>query len=176
MFVFGCLTGLRFSDFSTINSEDVRNRMLYKKQGKSDHWVVIPLRDDAFSIFVREFNRKMPVMSNGKFNIYIKEVAKIAGIVQLIKFSHKKGNKDIIAVKPKYDWITSHTCRRSFCTNEFLAETPVELIMKISGHKSLRDFYKYIRITQEEAAQKMKEIWEKRGDISIVGSNTIGFR
>src|SRR5450759_4488869 len=27
LFVFGCLTGLRFSDFSTIQSEDVRDRM-----------------------------------------------------------------------------------------------------------------------------------------------------
>ena len=168
LFVFGCLTGLRFSDFSTIKSEDVRNRMLYKKQDKSDHWVVIPLKDEAYSIFVTDFNRNIPKMSNGSFNIHIKEVAKLAGIVQLIKFSHKKGNRDIITIKPKYDWITSHTCRRSFCTNEFLAGTPVDLIMKISGHKSLRDFYRYIRITSEEAGQKIKEIWQNRGDISIV--------
>ncbi|WP_326993652.1 hypothetical protein [Chitinophaga sp. 212800010-3] len=39
--------------------------------------------------------------------------------------------------------------------------------MKISGHKSLRDFYKYIRITPEEASRKIREIWEKRGDIGI---------
>lgn len=32
---------------------------------------------------------------------------------------------------------------------EILAGTPLELIMKISGHKSLKDFYKYIRITPE---------------------------
>jgi len=48
-----------------------------------------------------------------------------------------------------------------------LAGTPVDLIMKISGHKSLRDFYKYIRITPEEAGQKIKEIWQNRGDMSI---------
>nr|WP_295873296.1 hypothetical protein [uncultured Chitinophaga sp.] len=45
--------------------------------------------------------------------------------------------------------------------------TPVELTMKISGHKSLRDFYRYIRITPEEAGRKIREIWEKRGDIGI---------
>ncbi len=88
-------------------------------------------------------------LSNGGFNVYIKEVSKLAGIVQPIKFSHKKGNKDIIVVKPKYAWVISHTCRRSFCTNEFLSGAPVDLIMKISGHKSLRDFYRYIRITPE---------------------------
>lgn len=171
LFVFGCLTGLRFSDFSTIRSEDVRNRMLYKKQEKSDHWVVIPLRDEAYSIFVSEFNRRIPPITNSDFNYYIKEVASLGGLTQSIKFSHKKGNRDIIVVKPKYDWITSHTCRRSFCTNEFMAGTPVDLIMKISGHKSLRDFYRYIRITSEEAGMKIKEIWQARGDIRILNED-----
>ncbi len=178
LFVFGCLTGLRFSDFSNIKTEDVRNRMLYKKQDKSDHWVVIPLRDEAYSIFINDFNRNIPKITNSDFNYYIKEVAKFSGIVQLIKFSHKKGNCDIITVKPKYGWITSHTCRRSFCTNEFLAGTPVDLIMKISGHKSLRDFYRYIRITPEEAGQKIKEIWLNRGDMCMVreDEDSLGFQ
>lgn len=168
LFVFGCLTGLRFSDFSTIQSEDVRDRMLYKKQDKSDRWVVIPLKDEAYSLFIQKFKRNIPQITNSDFNYYIKEVAKLSGIVQLIKFSHKKGNCDVITVRPKYGWITSHTCRRSFCTNEFLAGTPVDLIMKISGHKSLRDFYRYIRITPEEAGQKIKEIWQNRGDMCMV--------
>ena len=175
LFVFGCLTGLRFSDFSTIKPVDVRNGMLYKKQDKSDRWVVIPLKDEANTIFVQNFKRDIPQLDNGVFNRCIKEIAKIAGITQLIKFSHKKGNKDVITVKPKYAWITSHTCRRSFCTNEFLSGTPVDLIMKISGHKSLRDFYKYIRITPEEAGQKIKEIWLSRGDMSLVKEPTESF-
>lgn len=167
LFVLGCLTGLRFSDFSSIPPEDVRKGALYREQEKSDHWVVVPLRDAAEEILLKRFNRQIPVVSNPEFNRHIKEVAQLAGICELIKFSHKKGNKDIVQVKPKNEWITSHTCRRSFCTNEFLAGTPVELIMKISGHKSLRDFYRYIRITPEEAGRKIREIWEKRGDINI---------
>lgn len=167
LFVFGCLTGLRFSDFSMIDSDDVRNKMLYKKQSKSNGWVVIPLKDEAHHVFVHEFKRTIPKITNPDFNWYIKEVVKKAGITQSIKFSHKRGNRDIITVKPKNQWVTSHTCRRSFCTNEFLAGTPVELIMKISGHKSLRDFYRYIRITPEEAGQKIKELWERRGDMSL---------
>lgn len=173
LFVLGCLTGLRFSDFSSIQPEDIRKGSLYKKQEKSDHWVVIPLRDAAEDILIRQFNRQIPIVSNPEFNRCIKEVAKLAGICELIKFSYKKGNKDIVTVKPKYAWVTSHTCRRSFCTNEFLAGTPVELIMKISGHKSLRDFYKYIRITPEEAGRKIREIWEKRGDIGIIAAPTL---
>ena len=39
-FVLGCLTGLRFSDFSEVMKDDIRKDMLHKKQNKSDHWVV----------------------------------------------------------------------------------------------------------------------------------------
>lgn len=168
LFVMGCLTGLRFSDFSSVRPEDIRREMLYKKQGKSDHWVVIPLRDAAAEILINRFNKEIPTVSNPEFNRHIKEVVRLAGICEQIKFSHKKGNKDIVEVRAKYAWVTSHTCRRSFCTNEFLAGTPVELIMKISGHKSLRDFYKYIRITPEEAGRKIREIWQQRGDMRVI--------
>ncbi len=48
----------------------------------------------------------------------------------------------------------------------FWRGTPVELIMKISGHESVKDFYKYIRITPEEAGRKMKELWKSRGGMN----------
>ncbi|MDQ6763081.1 MAG: site-specific integrase [Bacteroidota bacterium] len=147
LFVLGCYTGLRFSDFSVLRLEDIRNNMLYKKQQKSDHWVIIPLREHAKNILTNKFKDGVPKISNTGFNDALKQIGKLAEINEPIKFSYKKGNRKIGVCKPKYEWITSHTCRRSFCTNEFLAGTPVELIMKISGHKSLKDFYKYIKVT-----------------------------
>lgn len=168
LFVLGCYTGLRFSDFSMIRTEDIRNNMLYKKQEKSNHWVIIPLRSCAESILKNKFKNGIPKISNTDFNNSVKLIGKLAGLDIPIKFSHKKGNRKLVICKPKYDWITSHTCRRSFCTNEFLAAIPVELIMKISGHKSLKDFYKYIKISPEEAAEKIKEIWVGRGELQTV--------
>jgi site-specific recombinase XerD len=165
LFVLGCFTGLRFSDFNGIKPEDIRKGMLYKKQGKSDHWVVIPLRPEAHDIIMNRFDRNVPKTTNAELNRYIKKVGQLAGINTSIKASHKKGNQDIVSTKPKYSWITTYTCRRSFCTNEFLAGTPPELIMKISGHKSLKHFYKYIRITPEEAGKKIQEIWKSRGEM-----------
>ena len=172
LFVLGCLTGLRFSDFSTLKPEDLQRDMLYKKQEKSDHWVIIPLREEAKHIFTRQFKEKIPALTNPEFNRHIKTIGKLAGLNRSIKFSYKKGNKSIEFIKPKYDWITSHTARRSFCTNEFLAGTPVELIMKISGHKRTKDFYKYIRISPEEAANKIKELWIKRDGMRLVQTDT----
>lgn len=166
LFVFGCLTGLRFSDYTTLRFEDVRRGMLYKKSNKVDTWSVIPLLEEAQIIFNTHFKNGIPKISNPKFNEYIKEIGRLAGIVELVTHSYKKGNKDVIEVKPKYQWITTHTCRRSFATNEYLAGTDVALIMKITGHKSVRDFYKYIRIAIEEhAAQQMQSIWKDRNNM-----------
>ncbi|MFN4315292.1 MAG: site-specific integrase [Chitinophagaceae bacterium] len=165
LFVLGCLTGLRFSDFSTLQSNDVRNKTLYIKQQKSGHWVVVPLRERAEYILRQKFQYLVPVVSNSEFNASLKVIGRLAGIDEPIRFSHRKGNKAVSITKPKYEWITSHTCRRSFCTNEFLAGTPAELIMKISGHKSLKDFYRYIKVTPEQAAEKIKEIWACRGEL-----------
>ena len=136
--------------------------VIFKKQKKSNHWVVIPLRPAALKILRERFTKDIPPTNNSKFNKHIKTIAALAGINTVITFSYKKGNQQINETKAKYEWICSHTCRRSFCTNEFLAGTPVELIMKISGHKSLTDFYRYIRISPEEAAHKIKLLWSQR--------------
>src|SRR5579872_4670249 len=98
--------------------------MLYKKQEKSVHWVVIPMRKEAKEIFTEQFKTALPNIYNGNFNQKIKVIAKMAGIVQTVKFSHRKGNKMVQVKRPKWAWITSHTARRSFCTNEFLKGTP----------------------------------------------------
>lgn len=109
LFVLACLTGLRFSDFSTLRPEDLRRDMLYKKQNKSDHWVVIPLRREAKQIFTEQFKEKLPRLTNPEFNRHIKTIGKLAGLNRPITFSYKKGNRDIEVRKPKYEWITSHT-------------------------------------------------------------------
>ena len=111
LFVLGSFTGLRFSDFNGIKPEDIRNGMLYKKQGKSDHWVVIPLRPEAHDILMNRFKRKVPQTSNAELNRYIKKVGQLAGINTPIKVSYKKGNQDVVAVKPKYALITSGRTR-----------------------------------------------------------------
>jgi site-specific recombinase XerD len=106
LFVLGCYTGLRFSDFSVIRTNDIRNNMLYKKQQKSDHWVIIPLRAHAKYILQNKFKEGVPKISNTEFNDSLKQIGKLAQLNEPIKFSHKKGNRKIVVCKPKYEWIT----------------------------------------------------------------------
>src|SRR5665213_2280890 len=162
LFVLGCLTGFRFSDYSDIKPEEVRDGMLYVNQTKTLSTVVVPLRNDARKILIEKYSMQMPQVSNSNFNHYIKEVVRLAGINEIIKITHKQGNQIIEETRPKYNWIMSHTCRRSFCTNEFLDGTPTNLIMAISGHKTEKAFRRYIKADQEQKAHMIKKLWDDR--------------
>jgi hypothetical protein len=162
LFVLGCLTGFRFSDYSDIKPEEVRGGMLYVNQTKTLSTVVVPLRSDAKKILIDKYNMQMPQVSNPNFNYYIKEVVRLAGIDEMIKITHKRGNKITEETRPKYAWIMSHTCRRSFCTNEFLDGTPTNLIMAISGHKTEKAFRRYIKADQVQKAHMIKKLWDSR--------------
>lgn len=162
LFVLGCLTGFRFSDYSDIKPEEVRDGMLYVNQTKTHSTVVVPLKKDAKKILIDKYNMQMPQVSNVNLNYHIKEVARLAGIDDQIKITHKRGNKVTEEIKPKYAWVTSHTCRRSFCTNEYLDGTPTNLIMAISGHKTEKAFRRYIKADQVQKAHMIKKLWDDR--------------
>ena len=93
--------------------------MLYKKQEKSDHRVVIPHREEAKLIFTKQFKERISVLINPEFNRHIKTIGRPTGVMKPVKFSYKKGNKSTIVTKPKFDRITSHTARRSFALMNF---------------------------------------------------------
>jgi integrase len=162
VFMLGCLTGLRFGDYSNIKFDEIRDGMLHIVQKKTLSTVIIPLREDASKILIDKYNLSMPKVSQVKFNQYIKNVVRLAGISDPIKISHRKGNQIISEIRPKYAWVSSHTARRSFCTNEFLDGTPTDLIMAISGHKTEKVFRTYIKADKVQKASMIKKIWEER--------------
>jgi hypothetical protein len=58
----------------------------------------------------------------------------------------------------KWEMVMTHTARRSFCTNMYLKGIPVPTIMAISGHKTEKNFYKYIKADGMEHAKMMKRM------------------
>ncbi|MFO7852017.1 MAG: hypothetical protein ACQERS_11285 [Bacteroidota bacterium] len=66
-----------------------------------------------------------------------------------------KGGLKITSEVPKCDLIKTHTARRTGCTNMYLAGIKPIDIMKISGHKTEREFLAYIKTGKEETAKKL---------------------
>jgi len=157
----GCLTGLRFSDFSTIEKHHINGEYLNKRINKTHQSQTIPLKKKVKEIF-KKYNNNLPKIDSNKFNKLVKKVGEKAEINEEVELVYKKGAEKIRTVHKKYELISSHTCRRSFCTNEFLAGTPIIYIMKISGHKTEKSFMRYLKIDEDVAAEKMMEMWKER--------------
>ena len=68
-----------------------------------------------------------------------------------------KGGKEVITTKHKYTCVSTHTARRSFATNSYLRGIDTLLIMAITGHKTESEFLKYIKLPQDEKAEKYKQ-------------------
>lgn len=152
LFLVGCYTGLRFGDLSRLCEEDMTKEHLKIRTQKTGEIVQIPL-SPTVKFLVSKYNGKLPrAISNQKFNEYIKEIGKMAGINERISVYSTKGNVSVKKMSGKWEMVSAHTARRSFCTNAFLAGVPVIQLMKISGHKTEKSFLAYIKVGKEENA------------------------
>jgi integrase len=170
MFIIGCYTGLRFSDIVSIKPEHINDGMVELTQVKTKERVAIPLTREVERI-LNKYNNSLKKISNQKFNDYLYEVVKLCkGLKLEVTKKTIQGGKTIIIKKPKYEFVTSHTARRSFATNEYMTKgLSVRDIMTITGHKTERSFYKYIRQTPKENAERIKIVWKEREE-SALGS------
>ncbi|MEN3323746.1 site-specific integrase [Mariniflexile soesokkakense] len=157
LFLIGCYTGLRFSDFTQIKPENIvsNNTVIEVRTKKTGQRVSIPLHKTVRSILEKHNNKLPKAYTNQTMNDYLKEVVSLAGIKELIETTITKGGKVEKKVLAKYKLVSTHTARRSFATNLYLAEVPTISIMKITGHKTERSFLQYIRVSQRENADKL---------------------
>ena len=154
-------TGSRFSDIEKIDPANIKNNMITYRQQKTNKKVVIPVHNVVEEI-LQKYNYQMPeIISNQKFNDYIKQVCKLAGIDGVESITRTVGGKLVTETKPKYELISSHTCRRSFCTNMYRRGLDTLMIRSISGHKTDKSFLKYIKVTEEEHAEMMAKKWSE---------------
>lgn len=151
LFLIGCYTGLRVSDFSRLREAHI-GRFITIKTKKTGTPVVIPIHPVVREILDSGFDLS-DVVSDQKLNVHIKELCRLAGIDEEVLVNKNVGGRNTEVVLPKYKLVSSHTARRSFATNAYKAGVPTLAIMKITGHKLESTFLKYIRVSAEENAE-----------------------
>jgi integrase len=163
LFLVGCETGLRFSDFIRITEHDIRNNELHivpkKTKNAGVKKLIIPLSARVQHILAK-YDGKPPLYDRNqltKFNKIIRELCALANMNDEIKFYREVAGETVMITKKKYEEVSSHTCRRTFCTLKFLKGMPAHVIMKFSGHKSERSFVKYLKLDAELTAKKYGE-------------------
>ena len=163
LFIVGCWTGLRYSDWSKVRPENIQNGFISLKQQKTGQPVVIPLHPTVQAI-LNKYEGDLPrPITNQKFNEYLKQVAKLANFKEAITKQITRGGKTETIIRNKWEMVTTHTARRSFATNMYKMGIPSITIMAITGHRTETAFLKYIKVTPQEHAEKMREMWLNRG-------------
>jgi integrase len=142
----GCELGQRGEDLMRIRPSDFRkideDMIVDILQQKGKKHVSVPITPRAKKILDNSFPEKIALQN---LNDYIKDVVKAAGIDELLEGKkYDAGTKRKVFGKyPKYELITSHTCRRSFATN-YYKSIPTTVIMGITGHVKESTFLQYI--------------------------------
>lgn len=160
VFCMECFTGQRFSDIANLDFNDIKDNFWLLRTKKTRDILRIPLNEYALSI-LRKYKESgaLPVISNQRTNNYLKELAKLAEINEPTKRVYYRGSKRIEETKPKYEFITSHVGRRTFVTLSLEKGMRPEVVMAITGHKDLKTFSKYIKITTDITQQEMMRAW-----------------
>ena len=165
-FCFACFTGLRFSDIAKINNSNIKDDFIEIKTEKTRESLKIPLNQHAKSLLKKyeggNGERPLPpTITNQKTNVYLKELCEIAEIDEMIEIEKFSGSKKIIIQKPKYNFVTSHTARRTFVTLSLEKGIRAEVVMNITGHKEYQTFKKYIKITDKVKLLEMTRVWDR---------------
>ena len=186
IFMVGVWTAQRISDYNNIKKEDFstitkkvikeapdpENPFVMKdyieteevtflniRQQKTGAKVAIPCKSELKAI-LEKYDYQMPHLEDQVINRYIKDVAKEAGINDIIEIETTKGGTPKKEKFEKWQLVHSHTARRTGATLMYLAGVDVYEIMKITGHTTPKMLKKYIKADTLEVVQKLTDKYD----------------
>jgi site-specific recombinase XerD len=144
LFIFQTYTCLSYSDLKDFDSrmiQEVKGMSVYVgRRIKTTMTFTIPLLSPALDI-LHKYNGSLPIISNVKYNEYLKIVAQTAGID-----------------KP----LSTHWARHTGATILLNEGVPMQIVSKICGHSSTKITEQvYAKLLDETVVEAIQEIEEK---------------
>ena len=154
LFIFSCYTGISFSDINDLTENHIRTgldgqKWIFTFRNKTKTKVKIPLLDKALEILEKYHEHPMtettqsllPLITNVKVNLYLKEVADLCDL--------KKN-------------LTFHMARHTFATTVTLSNgVPIETVSKLLGHTKIATTQIYARVLEDKLSKDMSELSRK---------------
>jgi len=175
LYLLGAWSGLRFQDYSVLEEKArVNGNFIHIGTEKTGVSVAIPILPVVRAILERyrsedgTYRYPRPI-SNQKLNDHIKTIGKMAGLVHPVSISVPDGGKRVRITVPFHDAMGTHTARRSFATNMYRHyRLPALTIMKITGHTTEANFFRYIRMTPQENAEFILETVMAKNELESI--------
>ena len=149
LFLIGVYTGLRFSDVAALRPEHIQADRLRVTTQKTRLTVTVPVRPEAQPLLARVSEGTLRPLANQKLNGHLKELARLAEIDAPTERVRYADGQRRTTTAPKYEFVTTHTARRTFVTLALEAGVRPEVVMRITGHKSLSAFRRYVNVTED---------------------------
>jgi len=147
IFVFSCYTGLSYSDVKALRERHIVRGIdgeywIFTQRQKNEQFVKIPLLKKALEILGRYGDPAanaeqvlLPVYSNQKINLYLKEIATSLKIDKNLSF---------------------HSARHTFATTVTLSNgVPIETVSKLLGHTKISTTQIYARVIEQKVSTDM---------------------
>lgn len=127
LFMRGALSGARSCDCAAMTTENMYEGHLTYVSKKTKVGVTQPIHSRLPKYLTMKPSK---THHRSVVNRIIREICKRLGFDEPVTLS-KNGR---MVTKPKYEWITMHASRRSFCTSLAVRSVPVEVIARLAGH------------------------------------------
>lgn len=131
LFIFQCFTGLAYVDMANLTSEDyqiVGNQIYIKKNRQKTGVSFTTVLFEEASEIVKRYDYELPVLSNQKYNSYLKEIGDLCGIT---KSMH------------------THIGRHTFATMALNRGLSIEVVSKMLGHSNVKQTMHYAKLIDE---------------------------
>ena len=145
LFIFQCYTGLSYSDLALFdyskveiekNSKGKKVYVLRDKRLKTNTNFTIVLMKPAMEILTK-YDYKLPIISNQKYNKYLKEIGKMA------KFPIE---------------LTTHVARHTFATFCINNKVNIEIVSKAMGHSNIATTQIYAKILDKTVQNELSNL------------------
>lgn len=156
MFIFQLFTSLRYSDLMNIKNANINivEGTIKVNSVKTDVNLSIPILANISEIVNKYYSIEREFLFDKKslviYNANIKLICKLAGINDNIVISKYIGINRIDSIVPKYEFISSHTARRSFATISKALGIDNFYIQQFTGHKDITMLANYISVNDND--------------------------
>jgi len=178
IFVFGCTTGLRFSDIFGLTSKnfEMSNGDWYlkikSKKTKTFSFIKLPAYATNIAFKYQPGTPKLPTFGKitlFNFNKSLKLIGELANFTNLIEVSRERQGKTVKltkktdTVKNRFcDKMSSHMMRRTAITTLLILGMPEHLVRKVSGHShASNSFNRYVHYAQSYMDMEIDKVHEK---------------
>lgn len=117
-------------------------------------------------------DKVLPVISNQKFNEYLKELGIFAEINDTETVVYYTGNERIEETFQKWQLLSTHTGRKTFVSNVLFFNIPAEVIITWTGHKDHKVMENYYKIIAPQRRRGMDK-FNKNGQIDDIKTGLI---